>query len=98
MNYAATVGYLKRTRHRASVLESLVEGQFTASDALLERLAFDQFHRYKDGAIVLADLVDGDDVRVIELGRGAGFLDQPGEIAIVVLKHFDGDHPSKLCV
>ena len=44
---------------------------------------------------MLVDLVDGDDVRVIERGRGAGFLDEPpypiGDAAGVRVQHLDGD-------
>ena len=39
----------------------------------LQRLAFDIFHGDEDLAFVLADLVDGDDVGMVQCGRGLGF-------------------------
>ena len=42
-------------------------------DPVLERLAFQQFHGDEVASAVLADLVDGADIGVVQGGGGAGF-------------------------
>ena len=43
-----------------------------AADQLLEVAALEQLHRHVDLALLLAEVVDGDDVRVVEAGRRLG--------------------------
>jgi hypothetical protein len=54
-----------------------------ALNALLERFALDQFHGEKEIAVALADVVAGDDVGVVELGRGAGFQEESADVFLV---------------
>ena len=67
------VGGAERRRRLADDLERLVGGQAPPPlDPRLERLAVHPLHHDVGDAAVLADLVDGDDARVLELGRAAG--------------------------
>jgi hypothetical protein len=43
---------------------------------LLERLAFEERDDEDDLAVLVEDVVDGDDVRMIEAREGAGFLEE----------------------
>ncbi len=47
--------------------------QRLAADAVLQRLAFEQFHGDEGAAFVFADVVNGADVGMIEQGSGARF-------------------------
>ena len=55
----------------------------------------DELHREEDGAVVLALVVDGDDVGVREPGGGPGLADEPGRELLVVAEagvhHLDRD-------
>src|SRR5690606_10646563 len=51
---------------------------------LRERDAVDALHGEEDGALVGADLVDGDDVRVSDAGQRPRLAEQPGRAAAVV--------------
>ena len=48
-----------------------------AADQRVERLALDELRREEPAVVELADLVDGDDVRVVERRSGARFLLEP---------------------
>ena len=50
-----------------------VEIQRTASNRVLQGLAFEELHRDEGAAVLLADVVDGADVRVIERRGRLGF-------------------------
>ena len=52
-------------------------------DHLRQALAFDELHRVVVDAAFAADRVDGDDVRVVERGGGAGFVLEAGELLLV---------------
>ena len=51
-------------------------GERSALDEFVERLAADEFHHHVGAVLVGADVVNGDDVRVLERGERAGFLDE----------------------
>jgi hypothetical protein len=52
-------------------LKEDLRGQRTAGDALLERLALQSFHAQEGLALMVADVVDGADVRMVERRGGA---------------------------
>ena len=52
-------------------------------DHLRQALAFDELHRVVVDAAFDADGVDGDDVRVVERGGGAGFVLEAGQLLLV---------------
>ena len=54
-------------------VEQLVGRQRPAVDAVLQRLALEQLHRDEGPAAVVADFVDGADVRVVQRRGGARF-------------------------
>jgi hypothetical protein len=68
-----------------------------AGDALLERAAVHVLHREVVRAALLADVVDGDDVRVRERGGGARFrLEAPHELGVrreLRREHLERDRP-----
>ena len=51
--------------------------------------AVEQFHDDGEIAVRLVELVDGDDVRMIEAGRGAGFLREAGAQRLIVVQLAD---------
>ena len=47
--------------------------QAAGADDLLEVDALEELHGHVEAALLLAEVVDGDDVQVVEAGRGLGF-------------------------
>ncbi len=68
-------------------------------DDLFERKAINEFHDDKVAVAVLADVVDGDDVGVGEVGGRMGFLLEVAQEAFVAgeafVEHFDGDEAAQ---
>ena len=57
----------------STMRQLLVEGEGSPrGDGLLEVRALQQLHGHVDLAVLLAVVVDGDDVRVVQAGRGLG--------------------------
>ena len=56
------------------VVERLAQRQRAARHALAQRLAFEQLGDHVRRAVVRADVVDGEDVRVVERAGGARLL------------------------
>ena len=52
-------------------------------EQLAERLAADELHREVVDAALLADGEDGHDVRMVDLGRGLGFVLEAGDVLFV---------------
>ena len=74
-------------------------GSCLQPDQRVEPSAVHQLHGDERRPVVLVDLVDRDDVRVIEGGGGAGFLDEPA-VAIGIgrrlgRQHLDRDRPAE---
>src|ERR1022692_5026560 len=57
-------------------VEQGFEQQGLVADAMLQRGALQEFHRQERMPVVLADLVEGTDVRMIDGCRGARFPDR----------------------
>jgi hypothetical protein len=66
-------------------------------DLLVQAAAVDVFQREVGAAVVLADLVDVDDVGVLELGGGLGLAAEAGPVVFVGVlagaDHLQGDRP-----
>ncbi len=75
------------------VLDGLPDGQRAGAKAVAERLAFEQLRDNERRAVLGADVMDREDVRVVERRGGLGFLrESPEPIRIrgeVVRKHLD---------
>jgi hypothetical protein len=54
-------------------------GDGTASQDLAEAFPFEEFGDQKRSAVMLADVVEGEDVRMAQSGDGPGFLLEPAE-------------------
>src|ERR1019366_7398093 len=90
---------LVRPRQRVGNLcrdgDCLAEWNGTGREQLTHRLATNQFHGDEVRVVNATELVNGDDVRVIERGRGTGFQLKAGQgfgLRIMVQRNrFDGD-------
>jgi hypothetical protein len=72
-------------------------GQRPLGQPLGEADAVDEVHRVEVPAVRLADAVDGDDVRVLQAGRGGRLGAEALQLLLVRRRagqqHLDGDHP-----
>ena len=59
--------------------EQVFDVQRAAGDAVLERLAVEKFHGDEGLAVLLADVVNGADVRMVQRGGGLRFALETGE-------------------
>ena len=73
MNDAFRVRGVESVRNLDGNVQSFLERNRLAGDALLQRLAFEQLHGDHRLAVVLGDFVNGADVRMIQSGSGARF-------------------------
>ena len=65
-----------------------------AADHLAHRHAVDVLHGYERAASVGADVVEGDDVRMFQRGRGARFARESlPQLGVVARQHFDRQGP-----
>ena len=92
---AGAVGAVEGVGDLGGVFEGLVEGEGAFFDALGEGFAFHELHDHVAGAGLVADVVEGTDVGVVEAGDGAGFAFEAGAevfaLGDVVGEDFDGD-------
>jgi hypothetical protein len=69
--------------------------QGTSGDAMLQGQAVEEFHGDERMSLVLADVMNGADIRMIESGSGLGFALEAGQrlgvFGDVVGKEFEGD-------
>ena len=70
MDDAGFVGPGQRTRDGNGVIERFLQRQTVRRDAAVERRPIDVFHDDEVDVAIGADVVDGDDVRMVE-GAGA---------------------------
>ncbi len=77
MNDALGVSGIERPGNVYCQFEQLVGRKRPAQDALAQRRPFQQFHHDEILTILLADLVDGADVRMVERRGGAGLALEP---------------------
>ena len=76
-------------------VEKFRDGDGLAGDAMLEGLAFEQFHGDEGAAFEFVDVVNGADVGMVQEGGGAGFAAESFDglwvMGDVVGKKFEGD-------
>ena len=73
MDHPGAVRLTKTLADLNGIFDDRVERQWLFVGKVMERLPFDVFHSKEGTTIVLADLVNGDDVGMIEFGRRLGF-------------------------
>src|SRR5215469_3092141 len=95
MDDALGMGGVEAVGDFDGMVEKLVGFKRAAFDAMLQRFAFEKFHHDEKPAVVLVNLVNRADTRVIESGRGASFaleaLDGLGIASNFVRQEFEGD-------
>src|SRR5947199_9105708 len=74
MDDGSFVGGGERTRHLDCDVNSFTDLHPNAHQTLPQRFAFDQFTRNVVGRVILADLVNRQDIWMIERDYGARFL------------------------
>src|ERR1022692_1051820 len=83
-------------------VEQGFEQQGLVANAMLQRGALQEFHRQERMPVVLADLVEGTDVRMIDGCRGARFLpeafDRYAVASHFLREKFQGDFPAEFQV
>ena len=78
MDDIVSVGVCESTASLRQDVQLLTERQGVAANTLLEVLPFQKLHRHVRRALfVVPEVVDGDDVRVLELRRGFRLLFEP---------------------
>src|SRR5579863_93655 len=77
MRHAFAVGPVQRVGNFDGVQEHLLQRQGTFVQPLRERLAFEILHDEEVGPILLADVVEGADVGMIQAGNRASFALKP---------------------
>jgi len=73
------VGGGKAMRNLDRVVHCFTMGDGTAIQDLAEAFPFEEFGDQKRSAVMLADVVEGEDVRMAQSGDGPGFLLEPAE-------------------
>ena len=73
MNDAAGMRGFQRVGHLRAEFQQGIGGHGAAADAFAQGLAFEQFHDEKGQAVVLADVVNRANARMIQGRRGARF-------------------------
>ncbi|HXU47647.1 MAG TPA: hypothetical protein VN727_01265, partial [Candidatus Binatia bacterium] len=75
VNHAAFVREIERAANGNDVVEFFLNRESRASfDEAFEAFAFEKFHRDEGRLAFLAELVDGDDVRMLQRAGGARLL------------------------
>ena len=73
VQHAARVRVRQRIGDRANDVEDLRNREPLFAHHLFERFAFDELQNEKGQPLVLAEIVDGHDVRMVEFGDHRGF-------------------------
>jgi len=73
------VGGGKAMRNLDRVVHCFTMGDGTASQDLAEAFPFEEFGGQKRSAVMLANVVEDQDVRMAQSGDGPGFLLEPAE-------------------
>ena len=73
MNDASGVRHIERIGHLGGEVHDLFDRNWLAFDAVLQRSAFQALHDDVEPVLILADVVNGADVGMVQRGCGAGF-------------------------
>src|SRR5579863_2647014 len=79
VNDAFGVGGVEGVRDFDSQVEEQVQLHGTASDEVLQSLAFEALHGDEGASVFFADVVDGADVGMVESGGGLGLATKTAE-------------------
>jgi hypothetical protein len=86
MDHAALVRRAERPGHVGADPRRLVGRQRPlAPEPIGKRLALDEFHDDERRLAVATAVVDGDDVRMVEPGRGMGLAPEPLDEALITV-------------
>ena len=77
MHYALAVRAVERIRDLAGALDRLGKWQRPASEPVGQRLAVEPFHDEELDAVLVADVVEGADVRVVQRRDGTRLTLEP---------------------
>jgi hypothetical protein len=95
VNDAFGVGGIERVRNFDGEVEQAVKLHGTASDEVLQSLAFEALHGDEGLAVFFSDIVDGADVGMVEGRGGFGFAAKAAErlgiFSEVVREEFQSD-------
>jgi hypothetical protein len=81
----------ERVAERAGNLDDLLDREPAGGNEAGEWLALDQLHGQEVDAVGFLHRVDGDDVRVVELGEGLRFTAKARQ-PLRILRHPGGQH------
>src|ERR1039458_830740 len=81
----------ERVAERAGNLDDLLDREPAGGNEAVEWLALDQLHGQEVDAVGFLHRVDGDDVRVVELGEGLRFTAKARQ-PLRILRHPGGQH------
>ena len=96
---AVSVRRLQRADYGDDEFERLFEGQPGLAGDFVQHAAIDELHHDEDPAVLLADFMDGYDIGMVQLRGRARFLNQPREIAVLILlQDFDRNHSAELWI
>ena len=73
MNNAAAMRFVQRVRNLCTVFQYLLKRQRALFEALGERLAFHALHHQIVGSVLMTDVMQHADVRMIQAGDGFRF-------------------------
>jgi hypothetical protein len=77
MDDAGSMRYVKRLGNLNRILKGLVERERTFLQAIGRRLPFQTLHHQEVGAVLVPDVVECADVRMVERCDGSGFTLEP---------------------
>jgi hypothetical protein len=102
MEQTLRVGSVQRVRERDGFVQDGIDVERAAPKTLLERLALEQLHDEVRPAVLLADVIQGADIRVVQRRNGARFPLEPRDAVPIALRrgrqHLDGDAAAETSV
>ena len=99
MHHALAVDFVQCVGNLDAVLKRLIHWQSALHQAVGQRLTFDVLHDDEVDPIVLTDVVERADVRMIQLRDRSGLtlepLSSPGVFCEMLGQHLDGHRPAE---
>jgi hypothetical protein len=88
VNNPFAMSIVERIRDRNGDFKQLVDIERPSDDQVSQGLTIEELHRNKRLIVVLADLIDGTDIGVVQGGRGLGFTLEPVQCLAIAGKFF----------
>ena len=102
MHDALGMRRIQRVRDIDCEAQQEIEFEGTAADAMLQGLAFKVLHNDEGSPILLSDIVDGTDVRMVETGSSLSFATKTRKKVLVgsdvLRKKLQGDAATERCI